>query len=66
MLGMRYAIDAVFVDGAWRVVDVAEALAPWTPLRLARGAQATLELPAGAVRASATRIGDELEAEAVA
>jgi uncharacterized protein len=43
---MRFAIDAVFLDGDGRVLRIAEHLAPW---RLAgcRGARAVVELPAG-------------------
>ena len=43
---MRFAIDAVFVDRADRVLKVVDDLGPW---RMAgcRGARAVLELPAG-------------------
>ncbi len=66
MLFMRFAIDAVFVDASWRVVDVAARLVPWVPVRHGRGADAVLELPVGAAAASGTQVGDELTAEAVA
>jgi len=55
---MRFPIDAVFVDGAGRVVRVAERLAPWRTMIAARGARDVLELPAGA--AAGTQAGDEL------
>lgn len=48
MLFMRFAIDAVFIDGDGRVVRVARRVRPWTGLAAARGARAVIELPAGA------------------
>jgi uncharacterized membrane protein (UPF0127 family) len=58
-LFMRFAIDAVFVDGDLRVVGVEAALRPW---RVAgrRGARAVLELPAGAAAAAGVRVGERL------
>ena len=51
---MRFAIDAVFLDGGLRVVKVVHGLKPW---RVARGpgAKHILELGAG----EATRLGIE-------
>jgi uncharacterized membrane protein (UPF0127 family) len=43
--GMRFAIDAVFLDAGLRVVRVVT-LRPWR-FASARGARAVLELPAG-------------------
>lgn len=43
---MRFAIDAVFVDGADRVLKVVHGLRPWRAAAC-RGARAVLELPAG-------------------
>lgn len=63
MVGMRFAIDVVFVDRGWRVVDVAVRLPPFALLRHGRGADAVLELPVGAVSASGTQVGDDLVAE---
>jgi uncharacterized membrane protein (UPF0127 family) len=57
---MRFAIDAVFIDRAGRVVRVAERLAPWRFGVGARGARDVLELPAGAAGATGTQAGDEL------
>ena len=66
MLGMRFAIDVAFVDERWRVVDQARGLRPWVPLRRGAAARHTLELPAGALAASGTQVGDDLSAEALA
>ena len=66
MMFMRFPIDAVFVgkpaaDGARPVVAVRERLRAWTGLvPLVRGAHGVLELPAGAVAASSTRVGDAI------
>jgi uncharacterized membrane protein (UPF0127 family) len=57
---MRFAIDAVFVDRAGRVVRVAERLPPWRTAILARGAAEVIELPAGTASATGTQAGDEL------
>ncbi len=64
MLFMRYAIDVAFLDARRRVVAVAPGLRPWVPVRVALGARDTLELPAGALSASGTQVGDECVIEA--
>jgi uncharacterized membrane protein (UPF0127 family) len=64
MFFMRFAIDAVFLaqpetDGTFRVVAVCPGLRPWLGVVwYARGADACLELPAGAAGASRTVVGD--------
>lgn len=63
MLFMRFAIDAVFIDRAGRVVRAAERIRPWTPMVGARGADAVLELPAGTVARTGTQAGDVLRLE---
>lgn len=60
MLLMRFAIDAVFIDRSWRVVRVAPRLRPWLPIVGAPGAEAVIELPAGAAERSGTQVGDVL------
>jgi uncharacterized membrane protein (UPF0127 family) len=60
MLFMRFAIDAVFIDRSWRVVRVASRLRPWLPVAAARGADAVIELPAGAAERTGTQAGDVL------
>jgi uncharacterized protein len=56
---MRFAIDAVFVDGADRVVKVVSDLRPWRAAAC-RGARAVLELPAGEARRLGLRPGVSL------
>ncbi len=62
MLGMRFAIDAIFVDRAGRCLSVARDLRPWRVGPLVRGTRAVVELPAGA--AGPTTPGDHLSWDA--
>ena len=58
---MRFPIDAVFLDREWRVVGIADEVAPWrTAAR--KGAKAVLELPAGESARRGLRPGDLLVA----
>jgi uncharacterized membrane protein (UPF0127 family) len=63
MLFMRYAIDVAFIDRGGRVVAVAPQLGAWVPVRAARQADDTLELPAGTLSESGTQVGDDLVIE---
>jgi len=60
MFFMRYAIDAVFVDGNMRVTRIAAHLKPWRMVLWAFGARDCLELRAGGAAQSGTTVGDEL------
>jgi len=61
--GMRFAIDVVALDARGVVVDVVTDLRPWR-LRLPRpGTFGVLELPAGAVMSSRTRLGHRITFE---
>lgn len=55
--GMRYPLDVVFLDRAWRVLGWRERLGPWRAA-LCRGAAMTLELHAGALRRLRPRLGE--------
>jgi uncharacterized membrane protein (UPF0127 family) len=61
MAFMRFAIDAVFLDGELRVVKIASDLRPWRAAG-SRGAKAVLELPAGESGRRGIRVGDRLVA----
>lgn len=61
MAFMRFAIDAVFLDGESRVVKVAADLQPWK-LAGARGSKAVLEIPAGEAKRRGLSVGDRLVA----
>lgn len=61
MFGMKYAIDAVFLDKQLKVVAVVDSIAPGKVSKLYGTAHSCLELPAGTARETQTGIGDELE-----
>ncbi len=68
MMFMRFPIDAVFVgperDGERVVLAVRPSLPTWRGLvPLIRGATGCLELPAGAITRSGTRVGDRIVLE---
>ena len=66
MFFMRFPIDAVFMgkagsDGARRVLSTHRAVRPWVGIvPFVRGAHGVLELPVGAIDASATAPGDSI------
>lgn len=63
--GMRFAIDVISLDESGRIVDLAEDLKPWR-MRLPRpGCVGVLELPAGTIALSGTRLGDAIMFEIV-
>ena len=57
---MGYAIDLVFLDRSLRVTRIVPSLPPWRMVLRTGGGRDCLELPAGAVAASATEAGDQL------
>lgn len=57
---MRFPIDVVFLDEQGEVVGIEEKLAPWRLSRVYHNARCVLELPAGTVRDSQTRVGDKV------
>jgi uncharacterized protein len=59
MAFMRFAIDAVFLDGERRVVKIAAELKPWRAAG-ARGSRSVLELPAGEAARRGLSVGDRL------
>jgi len=58
--GMRYPIDAVFVDAGWTVVRVVRNLRPQRLSPLVWRARAVLEVPAGTAERTGTAPGDRL------
>ena len=66
MLFMRFPIDCVFLgreepDGSRAVVGLRKSLRPWTGVVWwVRGGEGVIELPVGAVEASATQVGDRV------
>ncbi len=71
MMFMRFPIDVVFLaraddDGSRAVVAIRESLPAWTGIvPFVRRADGCLELPAGVVTASGTRVGDRVILERV-
>ncbi len=65
-LGMRYAIDVIYLSDDNAVVHVEEHVKPWrfTPIHM--GAETVIELPAHTVCNTQTRIGDQIEISRVA
>lgn len=60
-LFMAFPFDALFVDKGWRVVHAIEAMPPFRLSRIVWGADGVVELPAGTIWATETRVGDVLE-----
>jgi uncharacterized protein len=61
MFGMKYAIDAVFVDRKNKVVGLVENIQPGALSKNYKGARSCLELVPGCIQRSGTALGDELE-----
>ena len=60
MFGMKYSIDAVFLDRSLTVVAVLDSIAPGKISKLYSSAHSCLELPAGTARETNTEVGDKL------
>ena len=58
-VGMKWPIDAIFLDKSYRVRKVSARLPPWR-IAICWTAASVLELPAGVLLASGTQVGDEL------
>ena len=66
--GLAFDIDVLFLDADRRVVAAEERMKPGRMSRIFWRARSVLELPAGTVRRSETRVGDQIQfvvAEAV-
>lgn len=60
-IGLRYAIDVVFLDAADDVVQVFPNTRPGKIIWPVRGARSALEVPVGVLRSSETHRGDHVE-----
>lgn len=56
---MRFPIDAVFLDREWRIVGIADRVAPWRTAGR-RGAKVVLEISAGESARLGLGVGDRL------
>ncbi len=63
--GMRVAIDVVYLDARGKILRTTEAMPPARLGPLVRGVRDVLELPAGTLARTQTRVGDHLELETV-
>jgi uncharacterized membrane protein (UPF0127 family) len=60
MLGMLYAIDAVFVDKNNKVVALVKGIKPWRISAMYLNAESCLELPPGTIDDTGTAVGDQI------
>ncbi|MBO8128233.1 MAG: DUF192 domain-containing protein [Peptococcaceae bacterium] len=58
--GMRFPIDIVYLDNNWKVMRTVASLKPWRQGPIAFSASQVIELPAGTLERTDTRIGDQL------
>src|SRR5262249_67282 len=59
--GMRFVIDVIALAKRLRVIGLGKNVGPFRIAALNWKTRCVLELPAGAIRSSETRIGDQLE-----
>jgi uncharacterized protein len=57
---MKFPIDAVFLDRGGRVVRALAEMRPWRATRFHFAASQVVELPAGTLARTGTRVGDQL------
>ncbi len=65
MVGMMYAIDAVFIDRKNTVVGLVRNIKPFQFSSCFFKAESCLELPAGTINSTGTALGDELKREEI-
>lgn len=59
--GMKFPIDAVFLNKNNRVIAISKNILPNRMTRLYLGASSVIEVPAGTLEKTATLAGDQLE-----
>jgi uncharacterized membrane protein (UPF0127 family) len=60
-MAMRFPLDLLYLDHYSTVIHLEEAVKPWRFAAVRLRAASVLELPAGTIRSSGTRIGDKIE-----
>ncbi len=65
-IGMKFAIDVIFLDRDKKVVSVVADLVPYRSTGIVFKAHSCVELPAGTIKKSHTEIGDQLDVSLVA
>jgi uncharacterized membrane protein (UPF0127 family) len=63
MLGMRFAIDVLFLDKEWKAVAAYHRLKPFRISKIHLKAARAIELPAGTLERTGTIVGDQIVAE---
>ncbi len=63
-IGMKFAIDVLFLDRSRRVLKIRKDMAPYR-MAICLRAHSVLELPAGTAAATGTAAGDQLQFEKV-
>jgi uncharacterized membrane protein (UPF0127 family) len=58
---MSIPIDVLYIGSDERILAIDTAMQPWAMGRLVRGAKRVLEVPAGTVVATGTKVGDQLQ-----
>ncbi|MGH9428921.1 MAG: DUF192 domain-containing protein, partial [Terriglobia bacterium] len=58
---MRFPIDVVFLDQHHTVIHLVESLRPFRISKHLSKASSVIELPVGAIRATGTQMGDEIQ-----
>ena len=59
-VGMRFSIDVIFVDRAWRVVALRSGVRPWRLVLPVRSAWGGVETPPGTIAQTQVAVGDRL------
>jgi len=60
-IGMKFPIDAVYLDAAYRVIHVCHKLTPFRIAAVKFKTRSVIELPAGTLAQTHTTVGDVLE-----
>ncbi|MFZ5989361.1 MAG: DUF192 domain-containing protein [Bacillota bacterium] len=60
MFFMKFSLDVVFIDDQNNVIHQIEGIKPWKCSKIIWNSHAVLELPAGTIKETGTRIGDRL------
>ena len=58
---MKFVFDAVFLDKKLRVVHLVREMQPWRISKIVLRAHSVLELPAGLITKTQTKLGDQFE-----
>jgi len=60
-IGMKFDFDAVFLDKELRVVHLMSEMKPWRISKMIFNAHSVLEIPAGVIARTGTKLGDQFE-----